>query len=288
MNRRKFIKNAAVLGGFTLVFPNQLFSKNKRVKICLLHTNDMHSRIDPFENNHSQFPNQGGMINLKKKIDEIRNQNANVLLFDCGDVLQGTPYFNLFKGEVEFKMMSSMKYDAGCIGNHDFDVGFLKLKENIEKFSTFPLLNCNYEFDSHLKTDKILTHIIKNIEGKKIGIFGVGIELEGLVDETLREGIKIKNTTELINNTSKFLKKDLKCDLVIMLSHLGFEYKDNPNKISDVFIAQNSKYIDIILGGHTHTFLDEPLKYKNLNNKEVIVNQAAWGGLRLGKIDIEI
>jgi 5'-nucleotidase len=289
MNKRRyFLKQGLIIAGCFILNPLKLKAAiSKKTKITILHTNDIHSHIDAFDSNDPNFPNQGGLLNIYTKILEIRNKETNVLLFDCGDVFQGTPYFNLFGGVVEFNTMSKMGYNAGTIGNHDFDNGYLNYKNIIEKHSNFPILNANYIISENHQSAMILPYKIFEIENKKIGVFGIGIELKSLLDAENFKDIVILNPIECANKTAKILKKE-NCNFIICLSHLGFQYMDQENKPSDIQLAKHSNHIDMILGGHTHTFLNEPVVVKNLKNEDVVINQAGWAGLKLGRVDIEI
>lgn len=190
MDRRKFLHQtaaAAVLtsvGGLTL--PS--FTK-KRKHITILHTNDTHSRIEPFETSHHRYANKGGVARRATLVERIRTENANTLLLDAGDIFQGTPYFNYFGGELEFKLMSMLKYDVATIGNHDFDNSIEGLYKQLPN-ANFDFVAANYNFkntvlDTHVKPYKI---ILK--DGVKIGIFGLGIQLEGLVDPKMYKETK--------------------------------------------------------------------------------------------------
>lgn len=283
-NRRAFILNtikAATflsLGGIT----ESAFAAKGIKKITILHTNDTHSRIDPFPDNDPKYPGLGGVARRMEIIQQIRKENEHVLLLDSGDIFQGTPYFNLFGGEVEFKAMSMMKYDAATLGNHDFDNGVDGLLKQLPHAS-FPFINSNYRFeDSDLK-GKIEPYRLFEKGGIRIGVFGLGIELKGLVDERLTQGIQYSDPINWANKTANHLKKENNCDLVICLSHLGYRY--DQNKISDIELAKRTREIDLILGGHTHTFLDQPDIVKNSEEKNVLIAQTGWAGIRLGRID---
>ena len=285
MDRRKFLHQtaaAAVLtsvGGLTM--PS--FTK-KRKHITILHTNDTHSRIEPFETSHHRYANKGGVARRATLVERIRTENANTLLLDAGDIFQGTPYFNYFGGELEFKLMSMLKYDVATIGNHDFDNSIEGLYKQLPN-ANFDFVAANYNFkntvlDTHVKPYKI---ILK--DGVKIGIFGLGIQLEGLVDPKMYKETKYLDPLEIAQDMSRILKEDEQCDLIICLSHLGYFYKRNPTKISDLNLAKNTKNIDLIIGGHTHTFLPKPTIVRNSVDKNVLVNQVGAYGVNLGRVD---
>lgn len=288
MNRKNFIKTA-IGGGLALsLAPNLIFSQGQKSnglkKITILHTNDQHSRIEPFDASYTRNPNQGGFARRATLVQKIRKEEPNVLLLDCGDIFQGTPYFNMFGGELEFKLMSMMGYDAATMGNHDFDnglEGFLKALPNAK----FPFITSNYDFKNTILEGKTLDYKIFTKQGIKIGVFGLGIELDGLVGKKQYAETKYLDPVEIANHYGKFLKNEKKCDLVVCISHLGYQFRDNPNRICDVNLASKTENIDLILGGHTHTFLPEPQKYTNSAGKSVLVNQVGWAGLLLGKID---
>lgn len=279
--RRKFVKNiffGSALVGLSPV--HALSSKNDLVKISILHTNDMHSNIEPFTSGRNK--GLGGMHQLSSMIKKVRKEEENVLLLDAGDVFQGTPYFNLFGGELEFKLMSQMGYDAITLGNHDFDNGIDGLVKQM-KHANFSFISSNYDFTNTALDGKVIPHQIFKKEGVKIGVFGIGIELNGLVDANLCKGVKYLDPVSIANSKANFLKNKLKCDLVICLSHLGFKYKSE--KISDIKLAEQTSNIDLIIGGHTHSFLNKPVIIKNKTQKDVLISQVGFGAIKLGKID---
>lgn len=287
MKRRHFLKKIKFSSIYGLTLPyfiNDDYFDNGLKKITILHTNDVHSHIDPFPKNDPLNPNGGGVIARANLINLIKKDNPHTLVLDAGDVFQGTPYFNFFGGELELKLMSKMGYNASTLGNHEFDNGMEKLSK-VLKHANFSFLNSNYTLKNTPLENKIKSHEIFNINGIKIGVFGLGIELEGLVEKKLYKGIKYLNPIEISKDISDDLKYNHNCDLIICLSHLGFSYSKDKNIMCDLILAKQTKNIDLIIGGHTHTFLDEPVKVKNLENKDVIINQVGCFGINLGKID---
>ncbi len=286
MKRREFIKNSAAssallgLTGLSL----SSFTTFKIKHITILHTNDVHSYIDPFPADHPKNPNMGGIARRATLIETIRKENNNVLLVDAGDIFQGTPYFNYYGGELEFKLMSMMKYDFATIGNHDFDNGIDGLMAQIPN-AKFNFVSSNYDFKNTVLDGHIKPYMTKTIDGIKIGIFGLGIDLDGLVDKKNSKETVYNNPIEIALDITRMLKKELHCDLIICLSHLGFRYKEDPNKVCDIVLANKTKDIDLIIGGHTHTFLEKPVIEKNLEGKEVLINQVGCYGINLGRID---
>jgi 5'-nucleotidase len=284
-NRRKFITNSLLTTGSLLVGTglwNPLGAVEAPQKLIILHTNDVHSRLDPFPMDGGRNQGQGGVAARAQIINEIRKQEEHVLLLDAGDMFQGTPYFNFYKGEPEIKAMTRMGYDAATMGNHDFDAGLDNFATQLSHAS-FPVLMCNYDFTGTAMENKFLPYKIIQKGKLKIGITGVGIELKGLVPESLYGNTKYLDPIQQLNKITEQLKRKEGCDMVICLSHLGYQYKDNT--VSDVVLAQESEYIDLIIGGHTHTFLDNPVVYKNKKGDDIVVNQVGWGGILLGRLD---
>jgi len=286
MKRRDFIKNTAAssaLISFTGLSLSS-FDTNHVKHITILHTNDVHSYIDPFPADHPKNPNMGGVARRASLIETIRTENPNTVVVDAGDIFQGTPYFNYYGGELEFKLMSLMKYDFATLGNHDFDNGIEGLFAQLPH-AKFEFLSGNYDFKNTLLEGHVKPYNTKIIDGIKIGFFGLGIELEGLVDKKNYKEIVYNNPIEIATDISNKLKKEELCDLVICLSHLGLKYKDDSQKISDVILAKKTKNIDLIIGGHTHSFLEKPIIEKNLDNKDVLINQVGCYGINMGRID---
>lgn len=286
MKRRTFIQQITTAGAFIGLGGLTLSSIESKAikKITILHTNDVHSHIDPFGPNDGRNANKGGVARRASLIESIRQTNPNTLLLDAGDIFQGTPYFNYYGGELELKLMSMLKYDLATIGNHDFDNGidgFYAQLPNAE----FDFVSANYDFtntvlDTHVKPYKIFVK-----DGIKIGVFGLGIELDGLVPKKLYKETVYNNPIEIAQDMSGILKEDEKCDLIICLSHLGYYYKKNPDTVSDIVLAKQTKNIDLIIGGHTHTFLKKPTIEKNSVGENVLVNQVGCYGLYVGQID---
>ena len=283
MNRKTFIKNS-IYGSAAVGLALNNFSCSSHKNITILHTNDVHSHVEPFSKDHSEFPNKGGFERRATLISEIRRQNPNTLLFDAGDIFQGTPYFNFYGGEIEFKLMSMLGYDAITIGNHDFDNGMDGLDKQLPN-AKFDIISSNYDFKNTILESKVSDYKIYNKSGIKIGVFGLGIELEGLVSKDLYKETKYLDPIDIANDTAKKLKETENCDIVICLSHLGYKYEKFPNKVSDLNLAKSTKNIDLIIGGHTHTFMNKPVVVKNNAENDVLINQVGCFGLYLGRID---
>ncbi|WP_445735520.1 bifunctional metallophosphatase/5'-nucleotidase [Mariniflexile sp.] len=286
MKRRDFIQKTSAgalvaIGGFGLT---SFTTSTKISKITILHTNDVHSYIDTFGPNEGRNANKGGVARRASLIESIRNENPNTLLLDAGDIFEGTPYFNYYGGELELKLMSKLKYDASTIGNHDFANGLDGLLAQYPH-KDFPFLIANYDFSNTILNTHTKPYQIFIKDHIKIGVFGLGIELEGLVLKSLYKETKYLDPVEMAQEMAKILKDDEKCDLIICLSHLGYEYRNESNKICDLKLAAATKDIDLIIGGHTHTFLKKPTIVENIEGKNMLVNQVGCYGIYLGKID---
>ncbi len=281
MNRRKFIYNSS-LASLSVMGLNSCNLNSNNLKITILHTNDVHSQIEPFPSNHNQYPNKGGFARRASLFEEIIDSNPNTLIFDAGDIFQGTPYFNFFQGDLELGLMKKMGYNAATIGNHEFDAGLKTLKQNIIN-NNFQFISSNYDFTNTELEGLVDDYKIYNKGGVKIGVFGLGIELKGLVNPLLFRETKYYDPLDLAKDMSSKLKFEKGCDLVICISHLGHQYQND--KISDTKLAELTSNIDLIIGGHTHTLLNEPLILKNFLGNEVIINQVGSSGVFVGRID---
>lgn len=247
--------------------------------LVILHTNDTHSRIEPLPETDRTSPGKSGVVRRAELIDQIRKENKNVLLFDAGDFLQGTPYFNLFKGEVEVKAMNLMGYDAATLGNHEFDYG-LEILEKVVREANFPIVSSNYDFSQTALKNLIKPFIILKKDGVRIGVIGINIQPRGLIAAGNYEGMKFLDPVKTANEMAELLTTKYKCDMIVCLSHLGYN--------ADLNLAESTKGIDLIVGGHSHTYMKEPAIRKNLDNKEVTIFQTNGRGVYVGRLDIEL
>lgn len=284
ISRRAFIRNLSI-GGAAIASSIPLVAlQNKNTNhLCILHTNDTHSRIDPYPANDPNYPNMGGYARRYSLISSVRQSIEHVLLFDSGDIFQGTPYFNMYGGEPELKLMTQMQYDASTIGNHEFDNGLEHLSKII-KYADFPFVSSNYDFSATPMKGKTNTYKVLQKGNIKVGLYGLGIELQGLVGNNLYGNTKYIDPLETAKKIEHFLKEEKKCDVIICLSHLGYRYQNE--QISDVVIARNTRFTNIILGGHTHTLLENYPEILNAAGKKVYIGQTGYGGVRLGRIDL--
>lgn len=252
--------------------------------ITILHTNDVHSRIDPFPNDGSRNAGLGGAARRATLIRQIRAESPNTLLVDAGDTFQGTPYFNLFHGEVDFKVMSALGYDVMNIGNHDFDGGVAGLLGALPH-AKFDLVNANYDFGASPLGPHVKPYVIRTLGPVKVGIFGLGVELNGLVSESNRPGITYGDPVPVARRLADELRRNQRCDLVVCLSHLGNDgWNGQPG---DQDLARSVDGIDFIVGGHSHTFMEAPSRVRH-GDRETLVFQVGWAGVNLGRVDFHL
>lgn len=248
-------------------------------KIVILHTNDTHSRIEPLPETDKYAPNKGGVVRRANYIESVRAENKNVLLFDAGDFVQGTPYYNVFGGEVETKAMNMLKYDAATLGNHEFDYGLEGLKDILD-WAQFPIISSNYDFSETILKDRFDPYLIIVKDGVKIGVIGLNVKPQGLIATANYTNMVFMDPLETGNELATKLKNEDKCDVVICLSHLGYT--------ADKRLAENSRNIDIIIGGHSHTYMKDPDIIKNADNEDILIYQTQGRGVYVGRIDIEL
>lgn len=285
LSRRGFLKRSLLLGAAAYAQPWTLLANSKadEIKLTFLHTNDVHSRIEPFPMDGSRLQGLGGVARRATLLQAIRKEEDHVLLFDAGDMFQGTPYFNLFDGQIELELMTKLGYDAGTFGNHEFDNGIPGLLKHFDK-AHFPFLTSNYDFSNTPLAGKTKAYTVFEKGGIKVGVFGLGINLEGLVDPKNHQDMVYHDPIKTANNVVSHLKQTLGCHVVICLSHIGYSYQTN--QVSDLVLATQTSDIDIIIGGHTHTFLDRPTEVRNRGGKLTLVNQTGRSGVNLGRIDL--
>ncbi len=250
--------------------------------LVILHTNDTHSQIEP--QTVGADKGLGGYERRENYIEKVRKDYPNVLLMDAGDYSQGTPYFTLFKGDVEIELMNALGYDVATIGNHEFDNGTAELARRV-KMASFPIVCANYNFAGTALDGVIKPYAIIEKGGIKIGVIGVLTDIISLVSPKNVEGIKYMEPYDIVNRLAHKLKSKDKCNLVILLSHLGFD-NGSQHAPSDDMVAAQSKDIDIIIGGHSHTYITEKKLVPNKNGKDVVIVTANEKGNYVGKLDL--
>ena len=285
MERRHFLASvsaAATASQITLRGAQESQGSRGTSRITLLHTNDTHSHIEPFGPGNGQASGKGGMARRATMVKQFRASIPNLLLLDAGDTFQGTPYFNQYKGKLDFELMSKVGYDASTLGNHDFDNGVDMLLEAME-FAKFPFLNCNFDCKGAPALAKRLTPwMIKEFPGFKVGLTGVGVAFKGLVSADNHKGVEWRSPDEVLKPVIRQLREVEKVDLVVLISHLGYDL--HGDDIDDLNLAKLVPGIDAIISGHSHTFLDQPTKIQQ-NRGETNIFQVGWGGINLGRMD---
>lgn len=250
----------------------------------VLHTNDTHSCIMPLNPNlaDTAVAGRGGFLRRVAMIKEERAKNPDLLLIDSGDFSQGSPFYTMFKGDVEIGLMNLMGYDAVTIGNHEFDFG-LENMARIFKMAKFPVVCANYDFTGTCVEGLVKPYVIIKRNGLKIGLFGLSPQLEGLVDLSKCKGVTYLDPVEVGNRVAAELKHDKKCDVVICVSHLGWL---RPDEMGDQKLLASSKDIDLVLGGHSHSYFKDLRYVNNANGKAVPVDQNGKNAMYVGKLTL--
>lgn len=276
MTKIKYRKLAVMLC-FCCVALSGFAQKTKTV--TLLQTSDVHSRVEPIASNTAdKYAGLGGFVRRATMVQELRRELPDLLLLDCGDFSQGTPYYNLFQGEVEVKLMNEMKYAAATIGNHEFDFG-LENMARLFRMAEFPIVCANYGVEGTPLEGLVKPYTILEHDGLRIGIFGLSPMMEGLVQADKCEGVVYKDPVVTGNEIAAKLKEVEKCDAVVCLSHLGISY-DVKNLIPE------TRNIDVVLGGHSHTFMQVPEVILNLDGKNVSLSHTGRSGIFVGRTDL--
>ena len=262
---------------FFLLFPMLIWGQETET-LTILQTSDVHSRIEPITQKGDQNYDKGGFVRRATFLSQFRKDNSHVLLFDCGDISQGTPYYNIFRGEVEINLMNEMGYDAMTIGNHEFDFG-LDNMARIFKLAKFPIVCANYDLDATVLKDIVKPYVVLERYGLKIGVFGLGAQPEGLIQANKCEGVIYKDPIGVSNDIAELLKEE-GCDIIVCLSHLGIQMDER--------LVANTRNIDVILGGHSHTFLKAPKNYLNMDGKNVPIMHTGKNGIYVGRLDLTL
>ena len=302
MNRRGFLK-ASLVGGAVVMAPRsalQILSTPAwsisapllRVPadeklITILHTNDTHSQIDPLPANDGQYPDMGGVARRATLVKRVRKENPNTLMIDAGDVFQGTPYFNFYKGEVEYKSMSLIGYDVVTLGNHDFDNGVDALAAAM-KFANFDFVSCNYDVSATPLASRVKPYVVRVIRGVRIGLFGMGVSPDNLITPENFKGVKYNDPVKAAREVVKILRGRERCALVVGMSHLGYYSTPRAGAVGDSQVAAQVDGIDFIASGHTHTFMKQPVVIKTPSGGDTIIFQVGRSGIYVGRVDFKI
>ena len=300
INRRRFLKSSLITGA-ALAVPSSLVSPKfwsalaeplldvaaGEVLITILHTNDTHSQIDPVSESDKTWGGKGGVARRATLVKRIRKESPNTLMVDAGDVFQGTPYFNFYKGEVEYKSMSLIGYDVVTLGNHDFDNGVNALAAAM-KFANFDFVSTNYDVRGTVLEARVKSYAVRTLGGVRVGLFGLGISPDNLITPQNFQGVKYMDPVQMARGVVRLLREQEKCQLVVGMSHLGYYANPRNNEIGDTQVAAQVNGIDFIASGHTHTFMEKPVLQKNPAGKDTIIFQVGKSGIYVGRIDFKM
>jgi 5'-nucleotidase len=303
ITRRGFLK-ASLAGGVIATLPRsacQLFATPMwsaisapllevapgETLITILHTNDTHSQIDPLPANDKQYPDKGGVARRATLVKRVRKDNPNTLLIDAGDVFQGTPYFNFYKGEVEYKSMSLIGYDVVTLGNHDFDNGVDALAVAM-KFANFDFVSSNYDVRNTPLESRVKPYVVRMIRGVRVGLFGLGISPDNLITPANFKGVKYNDPVKAAKEVVGALREKERCTLVVGMSHLGYYPNAREGEIGDTQVAAQVDGIDFIASGHTHTFMKQPVITKTPSGGNTIIFQVGRSGIYVGRVDMKL
>lgn len=303
ITRRNFLTRSAIFGTsliarpWDLAFPSGngaggwtaplVHSRRGETLITILHTNDTHSQIDPLPPNDALYPGKGGVARRATLVKRVRKENPNTLLIDSGDVFQGTPYFNFYKGEVEYKAMSEIGYDVGTLGNHEFDNGVEALAAAMQ-FAKFDLVSANYDVRGTPLEGRVKQYVVREIKGLRIGLFGLGVSPVGLITPANFKGVTYRDPVVASREVVKILREAERCSMVIAMTHLGYYPEPRGGSIGDSQVAAQVDGIDFIAGGHTHTFMEKPVSVKQPSGQETLVFQVGKSGIYVGRVDFVV
>ena len=303
ITRRKFLNRSAVAGAALLAPGSALRWLAPRdapslttplldpgpgeTLITIIHTNDVHSQIEPLPTSDPQYPGKGGVARRATLVKRVRKENPNTLLVDAGDAFQGTPYFNFYKGEVEYKAMSQIGYDVGTLGNHEFDNGVAALADAM-KFANFEFVSANYDVRGTPIESRVKPYLVRELGGVRVGLFGLGISPAALITPANFRGITYRDPVEVSRGVVKVLRGTERCTMVVAMSHLGYYAEPKNGEIGDSQVAAQVDGIDFIASGHTHTFMKTPVLQKQPSGKETVIFQVGKSGIFLGRVDFTV
>lgn len=254
-------------------------------KLLILHTNDTHSCVMPLKTTLADTlqAGRGGFLRRLAMLGQERQKNPDLLLFDSGDFSQGSSYYSMFKGDVEVGLMNMMRYDAATIGNHEFDFGMENMAR-LFRMADFPIVCANYDFTGTCVEGLVKPYVVIRRNGVKIGVFGLSPKMKGLVSDKNCVGVKYLDPVKAAQKTADLLKNKEKCDLVVCISHLGW----NIGGDDDVLMMKNTRNIDIVLGGHSHSYFKQEKRVKNLDGVSVPNDQNGKSGIFVGRLEVEM
>lgn len=274
-----------ILTILTIAVAVTLTAVAKGRQLLILHTNDTHSCVLPLNPNlaDTMLAGRGGFLRRAAMIDQMRKEDKDLLLLDSGDFSQGSPYYTMFKGDVETELMNIMGYDAATIGNHEFDFGLENMARIFRK-AKFPIVCANYDFTGTVVEGLVKPYVIIKRKGVRIGIFGLSPKLDGLVMASTCAGVRYSDPIKTANAVADKLKNEEKCDVVICLSHLGWDEAG----LNDMEMMAKTRNIDLVLGGHSHSYFKTLNHVRNLDGKDVPNDQNGKHGIFVGKITLSL
>lgn len=274
-----------ILTILTIAVAVTLTAAAKGRQLLILHTNDTHSCVLPLNPNlaDTMLAGRGGFLRRAAMIDQMRKEDKDLLLLDSGDFSQGSPYYTMFKGDVETELMNIMGYDAATIGNHEFDFGLENMARIFRK-AKFPIVCANYDFTGTVVEGLVKPYVIIKRKGVRIGIFGLSPKLDGLVMASTCAGVRYRDPIKTANAVADKLKNEEKCDVVICLSHLGWDEAG----LNDMEMMAKTRNIDLVLGGHSHSYFKTLNHVRNLDGKDVPNDQNGKHGIFVGKITLSL
>lgn len=274
-----------ILTILTIAVAVTLTAAAKGRQLLILHTNDTHSCVLPLNPNlaDTMLAGRGGFLRRAAMIDQMRKEDKDLLLLDSGDFSQGSPYYTMFKGDVETELMNIMGYDAATIGNHEFDFGLENMARIFRK-AKFPIVCANYDFTGTVVEGLVKPYVIIKRKGVRIGIFGLSPKLDGLVMASTCTGVRYSDPIKTANAVADKLKNEEKCDVVICLSHLGWDEAG----LNDMEMMAKTRNIDLVLGGHSHSYFKTLNHVRNLDGKDVPNDQNGKHGIFVGKITLSL
>ncbi|MDK2970491.1 MAG: 5-nucleotidase [Candidatus Sumerlaeota bacterium] len=288
MKRRDFLRfGGATAAALLLAGPEAFARPASALRLTLLHTNDVHSHLEPRDS--GRFAGLGGAPARMALIEKVRAANPHVLLLDAGDIFQGTPYFNLYNGLPEIEAMNLQGYAAGTIGNHDFDAGIERLAELARDTARFPFLNANYDFAGTPMEGLSRESLVIERDGLRIGLFGLGIKLAGLVSSRLYGATQYRDPIADARRVARRLRHDDGCDFIVCLSHINIKKAGGADdEPGDRDLITAVPEIDVILGGHNHILLETPEAYERPGASTGFVNQTGWAGTHIGVLQFDV
>lgn len=260
-----------ILGNITFGFAQET--------VNIYHTNDTHSQILPYALSYDNNKFVGGIVRRATMMEGKRIEDKDLLLFDSGDFVQGSVYFSIFKGKADIELMNACHYDAACLGNHEFDNGIDNIADMVS-WANFPIVCANLDFTGTALEGKVKPYVTFVRKGVKIGVFGLIVTLDGLVMKKNYEGIRYLNFVDTAEAMVNKLKNDEHCDLIVCLSHMGVN--------TDKYLAEKNQGIDIILGGHSHTYMTTPSFFTNSYGSQTLVTQMGSKGRSVGHLTIKM